>query len=604
MRLNKFNKNLKKEYENAIEEKKTFFQKIVHFFKGLKLRHYILAVASFVFAFLIIEHIAVLAINNHYDNKISETTAQSVVKNNSKLNKIENEHQYKKLKVVNKRFRRISYLQIFISNLPQGCGSSKDNAGGDNYWEEDNYSDSINNINSSNGNSYNTNIQTDGIDEADIAKCDGKYIYSISDGMLYVFNLNGEVLDSYSTSANELYLYEQKIILVNEYDGITVLKLAFDNNKYDLIKLETFEGKVCLSRLKDNMLYLVLQNRNQDDSRSYQNLYCADYLFEYNNLYTLVSYNLDNYELKEADVVNGYNSPFIYMSNQHIYVSATYSEYKTITAIAIFTLDLQPVGMVNVCGTIHNQFSMDEYNGYLRVVATDSSMENERLNSISIFNLSTLELTGYLNEGIGQNRQTIRSVRFDKEKCYVVTYLTTDPLYEIDCSDVTNPVIKSQYEAPGYSSYLHNFIINDHSYLIGLGYDDSRLPKISVYKNEENGTTQIGKDFIIGPGDYEKYLDIDVTYEIDRYKYDMFDNHKAMFFYNDNNYLYVGFTVNENKYLIVKIDVLAEKEVVSVYMDIRHTTLYESDTRCFMIDYVLYIPVDDELLIKDFNVAN
>lgn len=602
MRLNKFNKNLKKEYENTINEEKSFFQKIVYFLKNLKLRHYVLAAASFLFAFLIIQHIAVIAINNHYNNKINQITAQSISQNNGKLNKIENENQYKKLKVIKTKYEKYSALDVIFEILPQGCGS-KDYAVDDGYWDED-ISSSMNNITSSNGNSYNTNVQTAGIDEADIAKCDGKFIYSISDGMLYVFNLNGDVLDSYSTPADELYLYEQKIILVNEYDGVVVLNLAFENNQYNLKKLESFEGRVRLSRLKDNMLYLVLQNSNYENNRNYENLYCADYLFEHTYLYSLVSYDLNSYELKEADVVNGGYSPYIYMSNEHIYVSATYSEYKTITAIAIFTLDLNPVGMLNVCGTLNNQFSMDEYNGYLRVVATDSSMDDERLNSISIFNLSTLELTGFLNEGIGKNRQTIKSVRFDKEKCYVVTYLTQDPLYEIDCSDVTKPVIKSQYEAPGYSSYLHNFIINDQSYLIGLGYDDSRLPKISIYKNGENGTTQIGNDFIIGPGAYEQYYDFNVAYEIDRYKYDMFDNHKALFFYNDNEYLYVGFTVSENKYLIVKIDVLAEEDVVSVYMDIRHETLYDNGTRCFMIDYVLYIPVGDELLIKDFNVAN
>lgn len=603
MRLNKFNKKLKKEYEDTINEDKTFFQKIVYFLKNLKLRHYLLAAASFLFAFLIIQHIAVIAINNHYNNKINEITAQSISQNNGKLNKIENENQYKKLKVIKTKYEKYSALDVIFDILPHGCASKDATSDGGNRNNSIN-SDTITSINTANGNSYNTNVQTAGIDEADIAKCDGKFIYSISDGTLYVFNLNGDVLDKYSSSADELYLYKQKIILIDKYDGITVLELIYENNEYELKKLESFDGRVCLSRLKDNMLYLVLQNSNFEDDRSYDNLYCADYLFEYNNLYTLVSYNLDSYELKEADVVNGGNSAIVYMSNEHIYVSARYNEYKTITSIAIFDLDINPVGMVNICGTIKNQFSMDEYNGYLRVVATDSSMENERLNSISIFNLSTLELTGFLNEGIGIGRQTIRSVRFDKEKCYAVTYLTQDPLYEIDCSDVTNPVIKSQYEAPGYSSYLHNFIINDQSYLIGLGYDDIDLPKISVYKNEENGTTQIGNDFIIGPGDYEEYLDIDVTYEINRYKHDMFNNHKAMFFYNDNEYLYVGFTVNNNKYLIVKIDVLAEEDVVSVYMDIRHETLYDNETRCFMVDYVLYIPVGHELLIKDFNVAN
>ncbi len=321
MRLNKFNKNLQKEYDNTFNDNKTFLQKIKNFLKRLKLRHYVIAAASFLFAFLIIQHIAVLVINNHYDNKINEVTVETVTKNNGKLNKIENEKQYNKLKVVNTKYKLFSALDVIFEILPQGCGSSKDmSASAGEHWNNSIDTDTITSINQANGNSYNTNVQTNGIDEADIAKSDGKFIYSLSDGVLYVFDKEGTILDSYNCNGDELYLYNSKIIIINEYDGITILDLVFENNKYDLKKLESFAGKVCLSRLAGNMLYLVLSNYNIDEERTYDNLYCADYIFETNRIYTLVSYNLDTYELKEADVVNGYQGAEIYMSNNHIYV--------------------------------------------------------------------------------------------------------------------------------------------------------------------------------------------------------------------------------------------------------------------------------------------
>lgn len=604
MRLNKFNKKLKKEYENTINEEKNFFQKLIYFIKNLKFRHYFLAAVSFLFVFLIVEHIAVLAINNNYEKKANEVTVETINQNN-KLNKIESNKEYKKIKVIEQKYKRISFLQLAFDVFPIGC-TAKDSINGGAMMSPEYIDDSnISGINSAHGNSYNTNVQTEGIDESDIAKCDGEFIYSLSNGMLYVFNKNQEKIASYtSNKADELYIYNKKIVLINDYSGIDILELIYENNNYSIKKLNSFEGKVCLSRLTDNFLYLVLKNSNIDDNRNYDNLYCADYLYTLTSLYTLVSYDLNTNAYKEADVVNGTNDAKIYMSKNHIYVSATYYEYKKITAINVFDLDLNPIGCFSVCGTLNNQFSMDEYNNYFRVVSTDTTMENERLNAISIFNLETLELVGYLNEGIGKGRQTIKSVRFDENTCYVVTYLTQDPLYEIDCSDPTNPVIKSQYEAPGYSSYLHTFTINNQDYLIGLGYHDTQIPKISIYKKYEEKTEQIGSDFLIGPDYYMQYNDIYIDYEIDDFKYDVFNNHKALFLYNDNQYLYVGFSINAEKYLIFKIDVENEENIITVYKDINHNVLSSSETRCFLIDYKLYIPINNELLIEDFNIAN
>ena len=52
------------------------------------------------------------------------------------------------------------------------------------------------------------------------------------------------------------------------------------------------------------------------------------------------------------------------------------------------------------------------------------------------------------------------------DKCYLVTYRTTDPLFVIDLSDSTNPRVLGELKIPGYSDYLHPY---DNTHLIGVG---------------------------------------------------------------------------------------------------------------------------------------
>jgi uncharacterized secreted protein with C-terminal beta-propeller domain len=121
----------------------------------------------------------------------------------------------------------------------------------------------------------------------------------------------------------------------------------------------------------------------------------------------------------------------------------------------------------------------------------------------------------------------------------VVTYEQTDPLYEIDLSDPTNPTIVSIYKAPGYSSYLKNFEIAGKKYLLGIGYDDDlSTRKISIYLDEEE-TKQIGNDFLIS---YYEFNGVDLL--LDDIIHTNFDNHKALFIFNDGTYFYLGLKVN------------------------------------------------------------
>ena len=99
-------------------------------------------------------------------------------------------------------------------------------------------------------------------------------------------------------------------------------------------------------------------------------------------------------------------------------------------------------------GSILNDYSIDEYNNYLRVAVT--TLDNK--NSIYVFdeNLGKVgELTG-LADG-----EQIKSARFMGNTAYVVTFVQTDPLFVIDLTDPVKPEIKGEVKLPGFSSYLH-----------------------------------------------------------------------------------------------------------------------------------------------------
>ena len=105
---------------------------------------------------------------------------------------------------------------------------------------------------------------------------------------------------------------------------------------------------------------------------------------------------------------------------------------------------------------------MDEYNGNFRI-ATNYYATQSQISNVYILN-SNLNITGKL-EGLAPN-ENLHSVRFMGDKCYLVTYRTTDPLFVIDLSDPTNPHVLGELKIPGYSDYLHPY---DGTHLIGVG---------------------------------------------------------------------------------------------------------------------------------------
>ena len=102
------------------------------------------------------------------------------------------------------------------------------------------------------------------------------------------------------------------------------------------------------------------------------------------------------------------------------------------------------VGTGEVPGSLHNQFSVDQYDGQLRIATTSSNFEPGEAWARSTNELFVLTDNGGVIEGLGSlqglaSQETIRSVRFLGDRAYAVTFRNIDPLFALDLSDPTNP---------------------------------------------------------------------------------------------------------------------------------------------------------------------
>jgi len=149
---------------------------------------------------------------------------------------------------------------------------------------------------------------------------------------------------------------------------------------------------------------------------------------------------------------------------------------REIVNTGIIKIDLENFvisGTGNIPGTPLNQFSLDEYNEYLRI-ATTVGINSKTENDVYVLD-KDLKIVGSV-KGLGK-LERIYSVRFIGDRGYVVTFRQTDPFYVLDLSDPNNPQVKGELKIPGYSSYLHP--IEEHL-ILGIGKEDWNV-KISLF---------------------------------------------------------------------------------------------------------------------------
>jgi len=218
-------------------------------------------------------------------------------------------------------------------------------------------------------------------------------------------------------------------------------------------------------------------------------------------------------------------------------------EKTVIHKIAINKGDLKYMASGEVIGSVLNQFSMDENNGYFRIATTknrswSSFIDDEERESYSNLyvldeNMKTVGKVEELAKG-----ERIYSVRFMQNRAYLVTFKQTDPLFVIDLADQTNPKVMGELKVPGFSSYLHPY---DNQTLIGLGKEadeDGRVTggvKLSLFDVSD----------IASPKEIDKYVMGDRNSNSIA-----ISEHKAFLFSKDKNLLVIPVSMRENSVII------------------------------------------------------
>ena len=123
----------------------------------------------------------------------------------------------------------------------------------------------------------------------------------------------------------------------------------------------------------------------------------------------------------------------------------------------------------SIAGTLLNQFSMDEHEGYLRIITTTGSPWDDR--NISQTKLTVFEEENDLLKKVGQveglgKGESLYSARLLDDIGFAVTFKQIDPFYVLDLTDPADPQIVGELKIPGFSTYLHPI---DENHVLGIG---------------------------------------------------------------------------------------------------------------------------------------
>lgn len=481
--------------------------------------------------------------------------------------------------------------------------------------------DSITNANSKNetatnevANDYSkTNTQVQGVDEADIVKTDGTYIYYLTNEKLTIINTeNASQMKEMSTikfdetfTPEELFLNNDKLIVIGtryEYDK-TERKIGIDEDylypnymdkTYTSAKLYNVkdkinptlertvevEGDYLTARMIDSNVYIASNKYmyyayicntykstelNEDDFKPHYldtatsnetksiNFDCIYYIpeFEDTNYLNIVAFNITNNQEANVESYLGAGEE-IYASKENLYVTKTKYDYeknnKTSITTEIYKFNLNNANCTfakagDVPGSVLNQFSMDECNGYFRIATTDSTSWNSESNTNNLYVLNeNLETIGKI-EGLAKGER-IYSVRFMGNRAYMVTFVETDPLFVIDLSNPTTPTVLGELKIPGYSKYLHPY---DETHLIGIGEDTDVVNYGYGDRVVTNGMKMAMFD-VTDPNNPQELYNVKIG-EKGTYS-ELLYNHKALLFSKEKNIIAFPVSITEDDYKV------------------------------------------------------
>lgn len=375
-----------------------------------------------------------------------------------------------------------------------------------------------------------TNTQEKDVDEGDIIKTDGNYLYiaNADDKSVSIVDVTGEKM----VEASQVDLKDNEIVkeIYINGDKLVVVGFVYKENKKD-IKYGFYETTDCIGYIDSDTVVKVYDISDRKAPKLF-NEYSQQ--GGYNNsrmigtkLYAISTYRVNVYnddyrdacipEITVDDACKRISADSIsviessesttyavittldvskkvepessailgecgnlYASSKGLFLceSAQDEKYQEITKIYRFEYTDSGVrhaaeGKVN--GYINNQFSMSYDGEYFRIATTFNKVTVDG-DSVSmsvedrVNNLyilnNSLQIVGKVEDMA--KGEMIKSVRFVGNMAYVVTFRQTDPLFVIDLSNPEKPTVKGELKIPGFSEYLHPITEN---LLVGVGKD-------------------------------------------------------------------------------------------------------------------------------------
>ena len=383
---------------------------------------------------------------------------------------------------------------------------------------------------SSNTKDYSTtNIQVENVDEADIVKTDGDYIYSISEDNVIITDAKdpkqpkvvATIQSEDDDIPEDIILYKDKLVVIST-KGNQTQRYYYNNRMNTVVKIYNITSRekpvltksyemyepYYTSRCIDNVLYVISSGNlrkeddeivvgyNEDNMEKEMSIdkikYLKDVKTTKQTLISTVDLNNETADIKlDSYLMNISNA---YVSENAIYLLN--QKYNNDSKIPIKLL----FGFKGVFG-LEDYYEMDSESGYYTEIYKFDIKENveykaktkvkgKTINQYSLDEKDNhLRIALYDNDGsrvaifdedlkqigISDNvakGEKMYSSRFIGDKVYFVTYKTMDPLFVMDLSNETKLKVLGKLKIPGYSTYLHPY---DENHIIGIGMETKEI---------------------------------------------------------------------------------------------------------------------------------
>ncbi|MBN1502801.1 beta-propeller domain-containing protein [Candidatus Woesearchaeota archaeon] len=265
-----------------------------------------------------------------------------------------------------------------------------------------------------------TNIQVEGVDEADFVKNDGRYIYVLAQDNLVIVDaypaddaeilskteidgwprdlfVNDDRLIVFTQDNDEVYTFpEYSYMPVPRYTAVThaLVYDISDREKPELVNDYSINGNYYQSRMIGDYIYFIVNEnvyytpyldapviRESSSIVVKPEVYYFDNLEDNYNFHTIAAFNVEEDEISAKTFMLGYSNN-LYVSQDNIYITyqkSYYQDYRAANAAKFYdaVVPLLPSGARNEIKSIRDDDSLNSYEKWDKISAVMEETYNK-----------------------------------------------------------------------------------------------------------------------------------------------------------------------------------------------------------------------------------